>query len=178
MKLENDCRVRRSPLVWSVDLLCCALLAGITVLVACRYGALPDRIPTHYNAVGEIDGYGPKSMIWAVVAIAWTLVGVMSVVELFPRVWNVPVKVTKENQCRMLALTWHFLSTTKLIALGIFVYLTLMAVRGGHLSACFIPVVMSALVANTLYWTVSLIRNRNPPLNSLRVEERTSDRQP
>lgn len=162
MKLDNDCRVKRSSLVWIVDVLCCALLVGITVYAACRYGALPDRIPTHYGADGVIDGYGPKSMIWALVAPAWVFVGIMSAVEQFPRFWNIPVKVTKENQCRLLTLTWHLVSTTKLIVLGIFVYLTLMAVRGGNLSAYFILAIMTALTANSLYWAVRLFLNRNP----------------
>ena len=50
-----DCEMERTRLVWIVDLLCGMLLIGITVWVACRYTALPDKIPTHYGAGGVID---------------------------------------------------------------------------------------------------------------------------
>jgi len=155
-----DCRVKRTLLVWVVDWLCGTLLVGVTVWVACRYGALADRIPTHYSADGVVDGYGAKSMIWVLVAMAWIEVGIVSAVEQFPRLWNVPFNVTKENQCRVLTLTWHLISTTKLIVLGLVVYPTIMAVLGGNLSAYFMPVYIGVLVANSLYWVVRLFLNR------------------
>ena len=158
--LSHDCRVKRTPLVWIVDLLCGALLIGITVWVACRYCSLPDKIPIHYGADGVVDGYGAKSMIWVLVAMAWIEVGIMSAVEQFPRFWNVPFKVTKENQNRMMTLTWHLISTTKLIVLGIVVYPTIMSVLGENLSACFTTLVPTALVVNSLYWVVRLFLNR------------------
>ena len=155
--LSHDCRVKRTPLVWIVDLLCGALLIGITVWVVCRYGSLPDRIPIHYGVNGVVDGYGAKSMIWVLVATTWILVGIVSAVEQFPRFWNVPFKVTKENQW---TLTWHLISTTKLIVLGIVVYPTIMSVLGENLPACFTLIVPTALVVNSLYWVVRLFLNR------------------
>ena len=158
--LSHDCRVKRTSLVRIVDLLCGALLIGITLWVACRYGALPDRIPIHYGADGVADGYGAKSMIWVTVAIAWILVGIMSALEQFPKFWNVPVKVTKENQCRVLTLTWQLVSTSKLIVLGILVYPTIMSVLGENLSPCFVLLGVAALVINSLYWVVRLFLSR------------------
>ena len=158
--LSHDCSVKRTPLVWIVDLLCGALLIGITIWVACRYGSLPDRMPVHYGANGVVDGYGAKSMIWVLVAMAWIEVGIVSAVEQFPRLWNVPFNVTKENQCRVLTLTWHLISTTKLIVLGLVVYTTIMSVLAGNLSAYFMPVCIGVLVANSLYWVVRLFLNR------------------
>ena len=158
--LAHDFRVKRTPLVWIVDLLCGALLIGITVWVACRYGSLPDRIPIHYGADGVVDGYGVKGMVWVLVAASWILVGIVSAVEQFPRFWNGPFKVTKENQCRVLTLTWHLISTTKLIVLGIVVYLTVMSMLGGNLSPCFTLLVPTVLVVNSLYWVVRLFLNR------------------
>ena len=158
--LSHDCSVKRTPLVWIVDLLCGALLIGITIVVACRYGSLPDRIPIHYGADGVVDGYGAKGMVWVLVAVSWILVGIVSAVEQFPRFWNVPFKVTKENQNRVMTVTWHLISTIKLIVLGIVVYLTTMSVRGGNLSACLTLLAPIALVLNSLYWAVRLFLNR------------------
>ncbi len=160
-KIEGcDCKVKRTRLVWIVDWLCGALLIGITVWVACRYAAMPDKIPTHYCADGVIDGYGDKSMIWVLLAITWFIVGLLSVTELFPKYWNIPFKVTKENQARVLTIAWHMLSTTKLIITGVFAYLTIKGTQGGNLSAYFAPIFISAISLNSLYWVVRLVLTR------------------
>ena len=155
-----DCKVKRTRLVWIVDWLCGALLIGITVWVACRYAAMPDKIPTHFGADGVIDGYGGKSMIWGLLAIMWIIVLVMSVSELFPKCWNIPFKVTKENTCRLLTIVWHFISTTKLLVACLFAYMVVMCVRGENLPAYFMPMVLTAFGANSLYWVVQFFQNR------------------
>ena len=147
-------------LVLIVDCLCAALLISMMVWVACRYAALPDRIPVHYGADGVIDGYGDKSMIWVLLAITWFIVGLLSVTELFPKYWNIPFKVTKENQARVLTIAWHMLSTTKLIVTGVFAYLAIKVTQGGNLSAYFAPIFISAISLNSLYWVVRLVLNR------------------
>ena len=152
--------MKRTRLVWIVDCLCAALLISMTVWVACRYAALPDRIPVHYGADGVIDGYGDKSMIWVLLAIMWGLVIVLSVTELFPKYWNIPFKVTKENQARVLTIAWHMLSATKLIVTGVFAYLAIKVTQGGNLSAYFAPIFISAISLNSLYWVVRLFLNR------------------
>ena len=155
-----DCKVKRTRLVRIVDWLCGALLIGITAWVACRYAALPDKIPTHFGADGVVDGYGGKSMIWGLLAIMWVLVIVISVAELFPRHWNVPVKVTKENHSRMMTLTWHFISTTKLLVASLFACVVIMCMRGKNLSAMFMPIVLTVFFANSLFWVIRLFLSR------------------
>ena len=152
--------MKRTRLVLIVDCLCAALLISMMVWVACRYAALPDRIPVHYGADGVIDGYGDKSMIWVLLSIAWFIVGLLSVTELFPKYWNIPFKVTKENQARVLTIAWHMLSTTKLIVTGVFAYLAIKVTQGGNLSAYFAPIFISAISLNSLYWVVRLFLNR------------------
>ena len=155
-----DCKVKRTRLVRIVDWLCGALLIGITAWVACRYAALPDKIPTHFGADGVVDGYGGKSMIWGLLAIMWVLVIVISVAELFPRHWNVPLKVTRENYSLMMTLTWHFISTTKLLVAILFAYVVVMCMRGENLSAMFMPIVLTVLFANSLFWVIRLFLSR------------------
>ena len=157
---ECDCKVKCTRLVRIVNWLCGALLIGITIWVACRYAAMPDKIPTHFGADGVIDGYGGKSMIWGLLAIMWIIVLVMSVSELFPKCWNIPFKVTKENTCRLLTIVWHFISTTKLLVACLFAYMVVMCVRGENLLAWFAPMVVTLFCANSLFWVVRLFLSR------------------
>ena len=152
--------MKRTRLIKIVDCICAILLIGCTILVACRYGSLPDRIPAHYGANGVIDGYGSKSTIWVVITIMWVVVGLVSAVEQFPRLWNTGFKLTNKNRSRLLALTWHFMSTTKLAISVMFAYIVVMCVRGENLSPLFLPLVLIVLCANSLYWIIKLAINR------------------
>ncbi len=152
--------MKRTRLIKIVDCICAILLIGCTVLVACLYGSLPDLIPAHYDANGVIDGYGGKSTIWVVITIMWVVVGLVSVVEQFPRLWNTGFKLTKGNHSRLLALTWYFISTTKLAISVMFTYIVVMCVRGGNLSPLFLPLVLTVFCAYSLYWIIKLAINR------------------
>ncbi len=156
----NEYNLKRTLLIKIVDYICAILLIGSTIWVACHYCSLPDRIATHYDANGVIDGYGSKSTIWVVIAIMWVVVGLVSVAEQFPRCWNTGFKLTKENHCRLLALIWHFVSTTKLAISVMFAYIVVMCARGGNLSPLFLPLVLTVLCANSLYWIIKLAINR------------------
>jgi len=46
---------------WKAELPLLALLAAMVVLAAMSWGSAPDRIPTHWNLRGEVDGYGGKT---------------------------------------------------------------------------------------------------------------------
>lgn len=37
-----------------------AMIAGMFIVAAVRWGSVPDQIPVHWNAAGEVDGYGGK----------------------------------------------------------------------------------------------------------------------
>ena len=165
--LEDSCRIKRPRLVKIVDGLCLVLLVGTTAYATCRYAALPDRIPVHYNAKGVIDGYGSKGMIWLFVAIMWFAVGVISVTELFPKHWNTVVAVTKENRVRIMTLTWKLASTTKLVVAIIFSYLAMAIIRGGNVSQLFLRVILLTMGFNIAYWITRIFANlRGFPTNS------------
>lgn len=37
-----------------------ALIAAMFIVAAARWGSVPDQIPVHWNAKGQVDGYGGK----------------------------------------------------------------------------------------------------------------------
>ena len=49
------------------------LLIAIFAIPAFYYGQLPEEIPSHYNASGEVDDYSGKSMIWFLPVIGLVL---------------------------------------------------------------------------------------------------------
>jgi len=49
------------------------LLIALFAIPAMYYGQLPAEIPSHYNALGEVDDYSKKSMIWMLPAVGLVL---------------------------------------------------------------------------------------------------------
>jgi uncharacterized membrane protein len=81
------------------------LLAFIAVAALAASGALtamaihgtpplPARIPTHFDAAGNINGWGEPRMLWLLPIIATGVVGLMTLVSFFPQSFNYPVRVT------------------------------------------------------------------------------------
>ena len=62
---------------------------------------LPDRIPTHFDLAGNPDGWGSPRTLLVLPVIALVLYLVITLVALFPSVFNYPVRVTAENRARL-----------------------------------------------------------------------------
>lgn len=76
------------------------LLLLATLLIAV-YGirTLPETIATHYNAAGEVDGYGSPATLLILPMLMILPLGIISLVIHFvrPEFWNTPFAVKEEN---------------------------------------------------------------------------------
>ena len=71
---------------------------GLWILVLSHYGNLPETIPTHFNAKGEADDYGPKATIFLLPAICTLIFIGMPLMLRFPTQMNhYSGKVTPEQ---------------------------------------------------------------------------------
>lgn len=91
-------RIANNTVDWilkAVAFLCCAATA---VIVAVRWNKLPDKIPTHFELNGEPNGFGGKGMLVVLVIVMVAMTGLMYLAEMFPKMWNLPVKITDSNR--------------------------------------------------------------------------------
>lgn len=90
------------------------------------YADLPDRIPIHFNAKGEPDGYGSTMTIWLLFGTQLlTAVGLWAL-TLIPHHHNYMFKVTSENAPRVFANSNHLLNGVNAICTAYFGYLITM----------------------------------------------------
>jgi len=90
-----------------------AALAVSWVLTArAIYGAppLPARIPTHFDAAGNINGWGDAQTLWLLPIVATCVVALLTVISFFPQTFNYPVSVTPENRPRLEAITFSMMA--------------------------------------------------------------------
>lgn len=80
-------------------------------------------IPTHYNLLGEVDGWGDRSFLWSLPPIAFVVYIILSILQRYPEIYNYPVKVTKENTESLHRLGVQLIRYIKFITILIFAYL-------------------------------------------------------
>jgi uncharacterized membrane protein len=97
----------------AIGLLALAVLFWITWSALYGPQPLPDRIPTHFNAAGQPNGWGPPATLWFLPMIGALLYGAMSVVARFPSSFNYPARVTPENRPRLEALALSMIAWIK-----------------------------------------------------------------
>lgn len=62
-----------------------------------NYSGLPDSIPTHFDAAGNVDGYGSKNTIFLLPVLSFLIIGLTSILSRFPHRFNYLTTITPEN---------------------------------------------------------------------------------
>jgi uncharacterized membrane protein len=128
-------------------------LLGVTVYTVIRYGALPDKIPSHFDGAGMADAYGHKSMLVMLLFTGWFLFGTLTAVSFFPGLWNVP-----NRNPRTLSAAADMLAVMKLVTTLMFCWLILCSVQSWNLGGWFLPVTMAGLFAPLVHLLIAAAR--------------------
>ena len=101
---------------------------GTLIFVVVKYPSLPDTLPSHFNARGEIDGWsGKASAAFFPSIVGFLMLAIMGPIQFFPQVWNntqgVPayklprvIRSTRTGLCMMLFLMEAFFAFTAVCA--------------------------------------------------------------
>ena len=77
------------------------LLVGTIAYILIIWHTLPEKIPTHYNFSGEIDGYGGRGSLLLMPVIGLVTALTVAACARFPKSWNTGVRVTVLNRARV-----------------------------------------------------------------------------
>ena len=110
------------------------LVLGTAVFLAVYWRSIPEEVPMHFNAAGEIDRWGSK--------------------------WGNGAKGPEKNREQAFILLGHLLSTQKLLFTALFTWITLWCALALPLPAWFLPVTLAVVFGDMAYWIVRLIRNK------------------
>jgi len=141
-----------------------ALVYGI-ILVLQAWSSLPTTIPTHFDASGNADGWGPKYMIVLLPGINVFIIPLMLFLRRFPWISNTPIKITEENAERQYALIVRLLSALACLISLLFLALVrdTIAIAGGGTSLLgpwFMPVFIIPIMGVILWYVISSVRAR------------------
>lgn len=149
---------KRSKFNRIMDALCLILLAGVILYLIIAWNSIPDRIPGHYNAAGEVDRIGSKKELIITPIVGWIIFIGVSLIERFPQVWNTGVTVTEENRERVYRAIWNMLSTLKLIMVLDFAFLTINSSLSKPLPVWFTPVFLILVFGALIFYIVKVIK--------------------
>lgn len=103
-----------------LDILSATLLILMIVYAIISYSELPDTIPSHFNAKGEVDGYSDKSMLWLLPGLGVILFFGLYIMNKYPHIHNYMVNITEENALKNYRLSTRIVRFTNLFVMIIF----------------------------------------------------------
>jgi uncharacterized membrane protein len=148
--------IKRSKYDVAINLICLLLLSGMTGYLFLNWSSIPDKIPGHYNAIGQVDRWGSKGELLALPIIGWAMFIGITVVEHFPKIWNTGVTVTEENRERVYRILKNMSETIKLVVVITFVYLTANSVFARDLPFWFLLVFLALLFGSMIFFLTKL----------------------
>ncbi len=139
-----------------VGILALILLVILTIRTFYGPARLPARIPTHFNAAGQADGWGSPAMLLVFPAIAVVIYLLMTLVSRFPAAFNFPVRVTPFNRQRLEDLALNMIAWLKVEIVVFFTWIEASAIQAArHPGHRLSPFLMPALLV-TVFVTCSL----------------------
>ena len=108
----------KSEWVWDI-IGYCFYLASIILLIT-NWHALPDKVPAHYNALGEVNRYGSKWELLILPCVSAFIMIFLKVLEKHPEIHNYPSRLNESNVKQFYLLSRKLINKIKNICLIIF----------------------------------------------------------
>ncbi len=129
-------------------------LIGIICLIILPiyfFNDLPEQIPKHFNAHGQVDSYGSRRIIWLLPAIGLFLYISLTILNKFPFALNYPTKVTNNNAERLYTLGTRTIRLLKTIVVLSFVFLNFKTIqialnKSTNIGQLYLPIIIFALI--------------------------------
>ena len=148
-----------------VEVVCLTLLFfmwGFTVHI---FFKMPDIIPIHFNAAGEVNNYGSKRTIFLAPVIATIIFWVLSMLNKYPWIFNYMVDITESNAARQYAIATRLLRFLKLniviivAIVTIYIYLSVKGISKGP-GLWFLPFVCILMLGPTVYLIIKSFKEK------------------
>lgn len=138
---------------WITDALALLVLLGATVFVLVRFPSLPEQVPAHFGARGEITDWSGKSSLILVLVLSWVMLAGMEVLSLFPQSWNIPRRTPRAYQAAADAM-----AVLRLTLALLFGYLEFCTALCRGLGVWAMPAMLALVAGDVLYMLVQSFR--------------------
>lgn len=146
------------------------LLNAITLLIffamllflLIQFDTLPDQVPSHYNGMGEVDGWGGKEQLFLLPIIAVVLWLGMTVLERYPHIFNY-LNLTNDNAELQYKNGRAMMNVLKNEIMFFFSIITVQNIRVAFgtaegLGVFFLPVLLIVVFGSVLFFIFRMLR--------------------
>jgi uncharacterized membrane protein len=140
------------------EIIAILILIGMIVYPIIMWGNMPDKIPMHYNAIGEINRWGSKYELFNLSFVGVFLYLMLTVVMFFPSSWNIPVTVTDKNRERVYGCIRSMVVLLKAEVMASFLYLTYNNIQAQPLSTDYLQIVLTTIFGTLIFFIIRLIK--------------------
>ncbi len=139
------------------------IIGAIWAIVLFNYSTISDTIPIHYNAAGEVDGYGDKSGIFTIAIIATVFVIGLSLLNKFPHIFNYSRKITAENALQQYTAATRMIRYIKVAIALTFMVTTITTVSAAYngatsIGSWILPCLTAIIVTPMIYFGIKMLR--------------------
>lgn len=152
----------RTKSEWIADILGLIFFISSIIFLMIAWSTIPDQVPGHYNAAGEVDRWGSKYELFILPIIGVFLWLMMAIFEKFPHIHNYPARINEANAEAFYITSRKMLNATKNICLILFGLILIQSIRVAlgwtdSLGIWFLPVFLLATILPAI---VALIKFR------------------
>ena len=142
------------------SIFCWVLIIGTGIFLLVYWNQIPEQIPGHYNASGEIDHITDKNSLFFLYFMTWLMFVILSVITKFPALWNTGITITEENKEKAYRILKDMLGILKSIVVSLFCFLTVFSTTGDNLPSLFLPVGVLGVFGSMAISFVRLLKIR------------------
>lgn len=116
-------KIAKTKSEWIFDVIGYSAYIGSIILLVAIWASLPDEVPAHYNAFGEVDRWGNKYELLILPIVGGFLLLMMQLFEKFPEIHNYPSRFNESNAAQFYLVSRQMLNQLKNSCLLLFALL-------------------------------------------------------
>ncbi|MGR3762922.1 DUF1648 domain-containing protein [Rossellomorea sp. NS-SX7] len=152
----------KTKIEWIWDIIGYSIYLGSILFLIYKWNEIPDKVPAHFNALGEVDRWGSKMELLILPVIGAFVAVLMQVIEKFPETHNHPARLNEENAEQFYLLSRKMINSSKNICLLIFSLIVFESISlalgwGNGFGVWLLPVILLSVLIPII---VGIIRQR------------------
>ncbi|MFD2630007.1 DUF1648 domain-containing protein [Oceanobacillus kapialis] len=142
-------KIPKTKTEWIADVIGYTAYVGSIVFFIYSWGMLPDEVPAHYNAMGEVDRWGSKFELLILPIVGALVGGMCQVFERFPESHNYPERLNEENAAAFYRNSRNMINQIKNVCFIIFAFILVESITiaqgwGQGMGAWVLPVLVGS----------------------------------
>lgn len=132
------------------------ILCSIWIYIIISWSTFPNIIAGNYDFYGKINKWSYKNDILKTPIMCTAIYVLLTVVQFFPSLWRMPVRITEQNREFVLTNVIAWNSAIKMELIGAFSYITYASGKVQVLGGWFFPLCFATIICTAGYFFLKI----------------------